>query len=299
MQAERTGRESAIEKVRKMLALASDAGATEPERMLAAERAQAFMLRYNIETLELEQQLTGERQEFVEDRDALIEGQSNFWKGDLLYAIGLGVGDVEGFYLPITRTKRRQVLIGRPDAIAFVRELAAYLTPFLEIECEAALIAAKAAAAGERIACDECDEDGEVYVPDRSSGFSGRYVACPDCGGKRYTVDSVNTRRFRSSFYDAALARIRNRLAKQRLKLEQDLADAEGTGAGSGMALVRIERDALKQHMKDHHSDLRSSSSTRGGDYRGHVAGSVAGERADLAPGSKIRGGQRQIGSGS
>lgn len=295
MQENRTGRESAVDKIRKLLALANDPGATEAERLLAAERAQDFMLRHNIAELELEQS-TGDRPEFVEDRGDVIEGQANFWQGDLAYSIGRAVGDVEGFYVPISRTKRRQVLFGRADSIAFVRELVDYLTPFLQIECDAALIKAKAEAP-RTWPCDECDGEGEVYVPDHSMDFRGAYRRCPDCGGKGYLDNQVNTRRFRSSFYDAATTRIRNRLYAQRRDLEAQIVAQQGS-SGTGMELVRRDRNALKEAFRDANPDLVSSRSSRGGDIGGATAGSAAGARADLSPGSKLPGGRREIGCG-
>lgn len=294
MQDNRTAR-PVVEKVRKLLALANDPGATEAERLLAAQRAQEFMLRHNIAELELEQS-SGQRTEFAEDRGDVIEGQANFWQGDLAYEIGRALGDVEGFYVPISRTKRRQVLFGRPDSIAFARELVSYLTPFLQIECEAALIKAKAEPRREW-PCDECDGEGEVYVPARSMGFYGRDRPCPDCGGRGYLDNSVNTRRFRTSFYDAAIRRIGTRLRQQRHALEAQVARQQDA-TGTGMELVRRDREALKQAFREANPDLVSSRSRRGGDVSGAVAGAAAGARADLSPGSKLPGGRREIGAG-
>jgi hypothetical protein len=280
MQSDRTSRESAIEKVRKMLALAAeDSGATEPERMLAAQRAQEFMFRHNLDVLEIEaREDTGP--EFTRDAER-IEGMRHHWRGRLLAVIGKRVNVHVHYETSRSKAIRSYVMVGRPDSIAFVRELAAYLIPYLEAECEASLI--RALAEHEQVECTRCD--GLGFIEDRDMTYASQ--ECPACDGTG--EKPVTSRVFRSSFFQSAVVRIDHRLYQQQREIQADVPE-------QSMALVKNESAALKQHIEDAYPDLTRGRSGGGGfSPAGSAAGSVAGDRADLTPGKKLRGGQREL----
>lgn len=286
MQAERTSRESAIDKVRKMLALAAeDSGASEAERMLAAQRAQEFMFRHNLDALEIEAD-EGSGPEFGRDEE-LIVGMANHWRGRLLASIGRQVNVHVHFRGGRDRKRRTYVMVGRPDQVAFVRELANYLIPYLELECEAAL--RQAIAEGQTQECWKCHGEGVIH--DRDMSFASRYCSACDGVGER----PVHTRTFRGSFYEAATSRIGTRLYTQRREMERAAEEASPTG----MELVRNDRAALESYVEQTFPDLRTGRASRGSYSPGGVAaGHAAGDRADLSPGTKLRGSQRELGSG-
>lgn len=280
MQAERTSRTSAIEKVRKMLALAAeDSGATEAERMLAARRAQEFMFRHNLDVLEVEA-LDDTGPEFIRE-DERIEGMRHHWRGRLLTVIGRRVNVHVHYEQYRSKKIRSYVMVGRPESIAFVRQLAAYLIPYLETECEAALI--HALAEGETMDCTRCD--GLGCLPDRDIGYAP--AECPTCDGEG--VKPVTSRTFRNSFFREAVRRIDFRLYDQQQEIQQDVPD-------TSMALVRNEKAALDEHVNDVYPDLQTGRGSRGGfSAVGAASGAIAGDRADLSPGAKLRGSQREI----
>lgn len=95
---------------------------------------------------------------------------------------------------------------------------------------------------------------------------------------------------WRRSFYDAAAHRIGKRLA--------ELMAEEASDMDSGVALVKSEAADLDRFFDSLGVKLRSKQSQRQVDYHGNMAGRAAGDRADLNPNRKVRGGEkRQLGN--
>jgi hypothetical protein len=135
-------RETIIERIRKLLSLADEhGGGTEPERHAAVERAQHLMLKYQIEERELAGAAGRSALPGIESSAVGVFSRGQYWRGDLLHEIGKTVTVDAIFYTG--PSGRRFSLVGRPDAIAYVRTLAAWIEPQLIRDCAAALDATR------------------------------------------------------------------------------------------------------------------------------------------------------------
>jgi hypothetical protein len=258
-------RESVIERVQKLLALSDEAGGgTEAERLNAAEKAQDLILKHNLDVLEIEaEQNTGP--EFVEDFED-FDKMTDHWKGSLFAAIGKTVNVQTLYRSGSSKSQRRYILIGRQDSIEYARSLTNYLVPFLETECEAALIKSK--------------DDGETTRCSRCQGYGldpYKFGSCSSCKG--VGQKKVNARVFRNSFYDSAVSRIRTRLIERKREQEE-------TGDFS-TALVRNDEAALDRFVKDKHR-VRKSYTKRSRSAAATAAGASAGNNADLSGNAKV-----------
>lgn len=242
---------SVVDKVVKLLALASeDGGGTEAERNLAAEKAQALMLEHRIDQAALENARGREALPGIERVRLGKFTQRDYWKYDLYYALGEQVG-VDAIYTGDLGSKRVS-LVGRPDSIEYVQALADWLIPQLSLECEKALLEAK----------EEPDSRWEQW---RAYGAGA--------------VSSL-TMDFRRSFYEAAVAKIRDRLSM-----------AAREKGELGMALVRSDQAAKDEFYGDSKPEVREIDTYTG---RGTVSGLEAGDRADINPASRVEGGSRK-----
>lgn len=264
-------RDSVIDKVRKLLALAAEGnGATPAERENAQRRAADLMTRHDLATHELD---TADRGTIGEDRDT-IDGMTEQWRGELGGRVCVAMGG-DWFYTPISRSRRAYTLVGRPDTIEFARVLTNTLIPWLEVEANIAC--ATAQAKGDTGTCSRCDGHGETRRL-KGGGYSDDVHVCPTCDGTG-TVP-LNARVFKREFYDAATRRIAARLSKQR----RDTAN-EVKGKGTGVALVKNDRAAIDAYYDSIGLKLSSSSGrTTGGTASGRASGRDAGDRASLAP---------------
>jgi hypothetical protein len=264
-------RDSVIDKVRKLLALAADGnGATPAERENAQRRAADLMTRHDLAMHEMDD---ADRGSIGEDRDT-IEGMTEQWRGELGGRVCKAMGG-DWFYTPISRTRRAYTLVGRPDTIEFTRVLVDALIPWLEVEANIAC--ATAQAKGETGTCSRCDGAGETRRL-KGGGYSDDVHTCPTCDGSGAVP--LNARVFKREFYDAATLRIATRLSKQR----KDTAN-EVKGKGTGVALVKNDKAAIDAYYKSIGLKLSSSSSyTTGGTASGRASGRDAGDRASLSP---------------
>ena len=257
-----SNRETIIEKVQKLLALSDEeGGGTEAERLNAAEKAQDLILKHNLDVLEIEaEQNTGP--EFVEDFED-FDKMTDHWKGSLFAAIGKTVNVQTLYRSGNSKSQRRYILIGRQDSIEYARSLSNYLIPYLETECEAALIQSKDS--GETAPCSKC------------GGLGYSWHECSSCKGTGRK--KVNARVFRNSFYDSAVARIRTRLIERKRSQEE---------AGDfSTALVRNDEAALSRFVKNKHN-VRKSYTKRSRSAAATAAGANAGNNADLSGNAKV-----------
>ena len=269
---EKARRESVIEKVRKLLALAAEEGGGTPaERELAERRAAEIMTRHDIAVFDLED---ADRGVVGKDDGLLVDGMTEQWRGTLTGRICVAMGG-DYFLSPISRTRTRYTLVGRPETIEFARVLAGALIPWLEVEC--AIARTRAVERGARGICSRCDGAGETRR-NRGGTTSYRLHLCPTCEGSGEVP--LNARVFNREFYDAASWQISSRLKAQR----RTTAD-EVRGTGTGTELVKNDRAAIDRFYKDAGIQLKSSSGrTSGGAAAGRAAGRDAGSRAALAP---------------
>lgn len=267
-------RESVIAKVQKLLALANEAGGgTEAEREAAMAKAERIMFRHNLDRLTVEAEAGGmnDANLFSQETEA-FDSMADFWKGNLLARIGR-VSNVHVHYSATSKRNRRVYrLVGRPDAIAYVRKVTDYLAPWLEIECEAGFIAAKDA--GELQTCGACGGDDWLAYD------------CRKCGGTGKA--KLNRRVWRSAFYEAATNRIVSRMKRRNREMER-------TAGTAGMELIRNDRARLESFVENEFN-LRKSYSRRGeGSIGGRMAGDAAGKRADLGAGENLTNNRRQL----
>jgi hypothetical protein len=273
-------RDSVIDKVRKLLALAdSEGGGTPAERALAADRAAELMTKHDLDLIDLGDPTA--RDDVGQEQDR-VDGMTEQWRGHLRGRVAAAMGG-DYYYTRLGRAATIWHYVGRPDTIAFVRALTDSLIPWLEIECEAALT--KAIAAGETGTCSRCDGVGETRRV-IGGGYTADLHECPTCNGTG-TVP-LSGRVFRREFYDAASRRIAARLKKQRAQTANAAA-----GKGTSTALVKHDRAGIEAYYKQAGIKLTSvSASTTGGAHAGRAHGADAGDRANLAAGRGVSAGR-------
>lgn len=120
-----------IAKVRKILQLAGDSGATEGEREAAAEAATRLMIRHRITQDDLDAAGEGPHRVDVVAEDVGLFGPTTYWALDLLTAIGQVV-TVDAVFIEDGAGDRATTLVGRPDAVAWVRLLYGWIRPQVE-----------------------------------------------------------------------------------------------------------------------------------------------------------------------
>jgi hypothetical protein len=117
--------DTAINKVKKLLDLAAEnSGGTEAERDLAMQRAQEIMLKHGLEMSMIADADQDDRQ-ITEERFEVMEED---WRRLLLDQIARGAFARTYFFAGSKRT----VIVGRPEQVAFVKELYSFLVPQLE-----------------------------------------------------------------------------------------------------------------------------------------------------------------------
>lgn len=281
----RSKRDSVIDKIHKLLAVAApDSGATEGERNAAQRRAADLMTRYQIE----QAHLTDAKRGPIGQDSETIEGMTEKWRGELAGRICKAMGG-DWYYTTLGRSRTGYTLVGRPEQIAFARTLTEHLIPQLIVECEAAY--QKAIAKGATGTCSRCDGTGWTRRV-KGGGYTASEHECPTCHGSG-TVP-LNARPFRREFFDAAGRKIASRIRAQRAETANEVG-----GKGTSTDLVRSDEAAIEAYYDSIGLTL-SSRSTRGtgGSAAGRAAGHDAGTRADLAPGAKVGGGRGALPAG-
>ena len=118
--------DSAINKVRKLLDLAAEqSGGTEAERDLAMQRAQEIMLKHGLEMAMIDAANEDTSRAVGEERFEVMEED---WRRALLDNIARGTFARTYYY----RGSNRTVIVGRPEQVAFVKEIYNWLIPQLE-----------------------------------------------------------------------------------------------------------------------------------------------------------------------
>lgn len=118
--------DSAINKIRKLLDLAAEtSGGTDAERDLAMQRAQEIMLKHGLEMAAIDASRDDHSRDVGEEQFEVLEED---WRRTLLDAIARGSFARTYYYSGSKRT----VIVGRPEQVAFVKELYSWLVPQLE-----------------------------------------------------------------------------------------------------------------------------------------------------------------------
>ena len=114
--------DNVLDKIRKMLRLAEHPNTGEHEASVAAEKATQLMLKYNIERFQVEED--GNESRVIDDPYVL--GKDN-WKRTLWGHVA------KHNFCRIVLTGEKIHVIGRPENVAFVKELARWLTGQVEV----------------------------------------------------------------------------------------------------------------------------------------------------------------------
>lgn len=119
-------RDSIIEKVQALLSKVPERGATEAEAASALEMAHKLLLRHNLSMAEVED-VKAEEGQVIEQREDAVAADgtprrgSTGWQGILATVIG------KHFFVRVLANRGTLYFIGRPDNVAAVRELNAWV----------------------------------------------------------------------------------------------------------------------------------------------------------------------------
>jgi hypothetical protein len=107
------------EKIRALLRLANDAGASEHEASLAMERAHALLLKHNLDMVEVEAGADGETQTVVNEE--FDYKYANRWRPSLTNIVA------QHNYCRVIATGRTMRVIGRPHNVAATKAMSLWL----------------------------------------------------------------------------------------------------------------------------------------------------------------------------
>ena len=309
--------DSAVNKVKKLLDLAAEqSGGTDAERDLAMQRAQEIMLKHGLEMSMIEGATDDERK-VMEERFEIIEED---WRRTLLDNIARGSFARTYYFTGSNRT----VIVGRPEQVAFVKELYSFLLPQVEASAirtmkaydkraqYAYLYGLRAltmevaagqspiydmrdatqddiAAAGLRRfhAADDRKQGAEDIA--NLAGIALNYAKEVRPFVKREEIApgfSQHTGVFMRSFFMSAAATVGNRLRETQTRFANE-------GGDNAMALVRNETKAVDDFMDT--LDLRKLKSEAKYDREGWNAGSTAARDFSLNLNKPVSGGRKEL----
>ncbi|MGI8492835.1 MAG: DUF2786 domain-containing protein, partial [Acidimicrobiales bacterium] len=227
-----------VERIRKLLRLAEDAGATEAEAAAALERASALLLRHNL-SMDQVAVASGEGPPITEH--PIRTGWAGSWRGTLL-----GILARHTLCSPIVSRQGKVdtvIVVGRPANVQATHALydwiAAQLERFGLEEWSTFSQEQRAAVAGSAGIpwCPECEDWTPAY------GVLGRRW-CVRCATRvlpeRPLIPGVN---WKTAFYRGALLRIATRLAAQRKAQQQSAAVPDVAEAGARVTALVLRTD--------------------------------------------------------
>jgi hypothetical protein len=310
--------ESAINKVRKLLDLAAEeSGGTEAERDLAMQRAQEIMLRHGLEMAMIDAASEDHSRDVGQEQFEVMEED---WRRTLLDQIARGAFARTYYY---DRSKRT-VIVGRPEQVAFVKELYHWLIPQLEAS---AISTAKSYDKRAQYAYLYCLRALTINVATGLTGDLDVRDASPEelieAGQERLEIahadkfsaeDIANTcgialnyakevrpfiRRgeiapgfaqhtgvFMRSFFMSAAITVGNRLKETQKRFADE-------GGDNAMALVRQEDRKVEDYMND--LDLRKEERQAKFDAEGWGAGARAAQDFSLNTNRTVQGGRKEL----
>jgi len=269
--------EDIVERIRKLLRLAEDAGATEAEAAAALERANALLIRHNL-SMDAIAVSTGE-QPAVGERH-IHAGWAGSWRGSLL-----GILARHNFCSPfISRQGKRDtvIVVGRPANVDATHAMYDWITDQLErIASEEWLLVNRVQR--------ENRMSGKVWCPDCEDWPAATYrelgrLHCSRCDTRVLpTRPVVHGFSWKTAFYRGAVSRIYSRLQEQRKAAQ---ADAPVTAL-----MLRTEQENA-DWIRKQHGELRTGKSRR----RRYLAnalerGQHRGDEVTLAPQPRLTGG--------
>ena len=268
-----------VERIRKLLRLAKDAGATEAEAASALERANALLIRHNL-SMDALAVSTGEQPAVGEQH--ISTGWAGSWRGSLL-----GVLARHNLCAPfIIRDGKHDtgVVVGRPANVQVTHAMYKWIAEQLEhFAMEEWLVVNRAqrdsaAAWTGRPWCPECEdwtEYDDFYAP--------RRLMCLQCSTNMVAERPIiHCFSWKTAFYRGAVLRISNRLYEQRKATQID--------APVTALMLRTEQenaDWIRQHHGELHKAKARSSRYVASAYE---RGKQRGGDVNLAPQSRLRG---------
>jgi Protein of unknown function (DUF2786) len=278
--------EDVVERIRKLLRLAENAGATEAEAASALERASALLLRHN---LSMEQIAVSASQREVVGEERIRTGWAGSWRGSLL-----GVLARHNLCSPFVHRRDRAdtvVIVGRPANIEATHAMYDWIAEQLErfaqeewLVFNRAQREALAKAPGEPW-CSECEDWTETYQQRRE-------LLCDICDSSMLPERPlIHGFTWKTAFFRGAVLRISNRLHEQ-LNAERD--------AKLVTALVVRTEHENDEYILNRYEELRRGRPRRRGYHAGaYERGKQRGDDVSLGPMSRLKGGGPTSPSGS
>jgi Protein of unknown function (DUF2786) len=271
-----------VERIRKLLRLAGDVGATEAEAAAALERANALLMRHNL-TLDRIAASTGAAAVPSVTEQAIRAGWRGNWRASLIYILAKH-NLCEPFSSLVGRVES-VVVVGRPANVAATHAMFDWIVAQLERFAQAEWLAfdcAQREAVGPLLGrgwCVECEDwrsEDEAYV-DRSG------LQCDDCDmlllSERPPVRAFT---WKTAFFRGALVRIKNRLYDQR-------TEQQAHGARVTALMLRTDQEN-QDFIARRHGDLREVRSRRRGYHAGaYQRGHERGGDVSLAPSPRLK----------
>lgn len=215
------GQDSIVNTIRHLLALAQDAGATQPEAELAMERAQAMLLKHNLAVADIEQR-TGSAPQGVGKLDLDFDGGSSDWRQRLVNVLALGN------LCKTVRSGDKISVFGRADNVRVVVSLYLWLVEQLE----PLQIQAKGEYTGDRHGFTRQWWCGAAQAIHERLQAALR-VAAPDTRALMIRNETA---------LDAAIRKVYPHLVSRRRSVSQGAAYQAGAAAGRGASLSRPGR---------------------------------------------------------
>ncbi len=283
--------ENVVERIRKLLRLAEDAGATEAEAASALERASALLLRHNL-TIDQVAMTGGDAPPVTEQ--PIGTGWAGSWRGTLLASLAR-----HNLCSPLVSRQGKVdtvIVVGRQANVQATHALydwiAAQLERFGLEEWTTFNQEQRAAVAGSVGIpwCVECEEWTPTY---RVRGQRW----CEQCD-KRVLPERplIHGFTWKTAFYRGALLRIATRLAAQRKAQQQPPPAHVGASAAAGRVTALVLRTDQENaaYIRQHYGEPRQGRARRVGYHaaayqRGHERGADV----SLTAARALRGGEK------
>ena len=269
--------EDIVDRIRKLLRLAEDAGATEAEAAAALERANALLIRHNL-SMDAIAVSTGE-QPAVGERH-IPAGWAGSWRGSLL-----GILARHNLCTPfISRKGKRDtvVVVGRPANVDATHAMYDWIADQLERLATEEWLVINRTQRENRMSgkpwCPECEDWVDATYRELGS------LHCVRCDTRVLpTRPVVHGFSWKTAFYRGAVSRIFNRLQEQRKAAQ---ADAPVTAL-----VLRTEQENADWIRKQHGELRRGKSRRRRYLSNAYERGQQRGGEVSLAPQARLTGG--------
>jgi hypothetical protein len=276
-----------VERIRKLLRLAENAGATEAEAAAALERANALLVRHNLSMDAIA--VSGGEQPTVTEQH-IRAGWAGSWRGSLL-----GILARHNLCSPIISRRGRTdtvVVVGRPANVQATHAMYEWIAEQLEHFAQQEWLDFNAsqhtaiATHPDVPWCVQCEDWTETY---EGAYRSGRWeLNCIECDERMLSERPlVHGFTWKTAFYRGAILRISNRLYEQRHARQDD---------GPVTALVLRTDHENAAYIDQRFGDVRKGRPRRAEYHSGaYERGKQRGGDVSLAPRSRLKGGDATV----